>query len=340
MFRKKSPSEEKLFAQAEERLRALVAAETELREAELQRTLSVARAETTAMLTQQHRKLAEERRDELVRAEQRVLTELSGRLIAAQKEIEGKLTSWAQDLERIREGLAMQLARLEQRQRQLMTEAEGRFAAETERLVSDTDEHRAAVTRVRQEIEKQIKEAMEEAANELETNAAERRRALHEVADRLRNRERGLMEQIEREQGESVSKLTETFGDVERRLVEQVERSVGREAARLSEEAAVEFNSTIRATREEAARRLSRELDRAIESFSRQAERLLGERLVEIGESGGNRIERRLQNVTSTLERRQEEFVETLERRMNEIESRVRERMESLATLTGGRPRD
>ena len=79
------------------------------------------------MLTQEHRRLAEERRDELVRAEQRVLTELTGRLIAAQKEIEGKLTAWSQDVERVREGLATQVARLEQRQRQLMTDAEARF---------------------------------------------------------------------------------------------------------------------------------------------------------------------------------------------------------------------
>ncbi len=59
-------------------------------------------------------------------------------LIAAQRQIEGKLTAWAQDLERLREGLATQLARLEQRQRQLISDAESRFASETERLVSET----------------------------------------------------------------------------------------------------------------------------------------------------------------------------------------------------------
>ena len=339
MFRKRIP-EEQPPPEDEQRLHALIAAEAELREAELQRTLSVSRAEASAALAQEYRKLTEDRRDELVRSEQRVLTELSGRLIGAQKEIEGKLTSWAQDLERIREGLAMQLARLEQRQKQLMKDAETRFAAETERLVSDTEDHRDTITRVRQETERQIKEAMAEAANELETHAAERRRALHEVSDRLRNRERSLIAQIEREQGESVRKVTETFGDVDRRLVDQVERSVGREATRLSEEAAIEFNATIRASRDDAARRLSRELDRAIESFTRQAERLLGERLAQLGESGGGQIERRLQSVTGVLEQRQEEFVATLERRMAQIEANMRERMESLAIPTGGHRSD
>jgi hypothetical protein len=338
MFRKRTP-DDSLISAAEGRLAAFVEAEAARREAELQRTLSVARAETSALLAQEQRKLAEERRDELVRAEQRVLTELSGRLIAAQKEIEGKLASWAQDLERVREGLATQLTRLEQRQRQLLSDAESRFTAETERLSSETEDHRVAVVRLRTEIERQIKEAVDEAANELETHGAERRRALHEVADRLRNRERSLAEQIDREQTESIRKVTETFGDVERRLVEQVERSVAREAGRLTEQAAIEFNSAIRTTREEAARRLSRELDRSIEAFSRQAERLLAERLAELGESGGGRIERRLQNVTSILERRQAEFVDSLERRMSEVEAAVRERIQNLAGLTGGSPR-
>jgi hypothetical protein len=338
--RKQREPEDQALEQARLRLRAVIDAEVESREAELLRTLSLQRAEAAAQLAEEHRKLTQERRDEIVRAEQRILTELSTRLVAAQKEFEVKLASWTQDLERLREGLATQLARLEQRQRQLITEAESRFARETERLTSDADESRASLARLRAEIERQIKESNDAAASELETHAAERRRALHEVADRLRNRERRLAEQIERELGESVRKVSESFGDVERRLVQQVERSVAREAARQTEEAAVEFNEAIRTTREEAARRLSRELDRAIESFSRQAERLLGERLAEIGHSGGGQIERRLQNVIGDLERRQEEFIANLERRMAQAEAALRQRMEGIATLAAGRRDD
>jgi hypothetical protein len=335
MFRKRIP-DDTLLAEAEERLKELVAAAAERHQAELQHTLSVALAETSSLLGKEQRRLAEERREELARAEQRVLTELSGKLIAVQKEIEGKLTAWSQDLERVREGLVTQLARLEQRQRQLISAAEARFATETERLSSETEDHRTAIVRIRSELERQIKEAIDEGATELETHSAERRRALHEVADRLRNRERSLSEQIDREQTESVRKVTETFGDVERRLVEQVERSVAREAARLTEEAAIVFNSSIRTTREESARRLSRELDRSIESFTHQAERLLAERLAELGETGGSRIERRLENVTSILERRQEEFVAALEHRLAEVEAVVRQRMDSLAGIRSG----
>src|SRR5439155_24236105 len=162
MFRKR-PTDDQLLAEAKARIRAAVDEEVRNYETELHRTLSVSRAETSALLAEEHRRLAEERRDELVRAEQRVLTELSGRLIAAQKEIEGKLTAWSQDVERVREGLATQVARLEQRQRQLMADADARFTAETERLVSDTDDHRAAVTKLREDIARQIKDAIDAA---------------------------------------------------------------------------------------------------------------------------------------------------------------------------------
>jgi len=338
--RRRRETEDELLAGAKARLRAIVDAELAAREEELQRTISLQRAEAAAQLAEEQRKLTQERRDEIVRAEQSILSELSGRLIAAQKEFEAKLGTWTQDLERLREGLASQLARLEQRQRQLISDAETRFARETERLLADAEENRSAITRLRAEQERQIKDVIEETTNELETHAAERRRALHEVADRLRNRERSLTEQIDRELGESVRKVTETFGDVERRLVEQVERSVAREASRLTEEAALEFNEAIRTTREEAARRLSRELDRAIEAFTRQAERVLGERLAEIGQSGGGQMERRLQNVISGLEQRQDEFITTLERRMADVEARLRARLEGLAHVAGGRGQD
>lgn len=314
-MRRKRQTEDEAFLEARARLDALIRTEVEQREAELQRALAVARAETSALLTEEHRRLGEERRDELVRAEQRVLTELSGRLIAAQKEIEGKLTAWSEDVERVREGLAMQVARLEQRQRQLMSDAEARFASETERLVSETEDHRAALTRLREDIARQIKDSTDEASSELETHAAERRRALHEIADRLRTRERALTEQIDRELTESQRNLAETFADVERRLVEQVERSVGRETARLAEESASEFGSTIRSSREEAARQLARELDRSIETFVKQADRLLAEKLAEFNDTAGGRLERRYEGTIAALERRVAELEASLRER-------------------------
>jgi len=98
--RRKRETEDQAIAEARERLRVVIDAELERREAELLRTLSLQRAEASTQLAEEHRKLTQERRDEITRAEQRILTELSTRLVAAQKEFEGKLASWTQDVER------------------------------------------------------------------------------------------------------------------------------------------------------------------------------------------------------------------------------------------------
>jgi hypothetical protein len=325
--KKKDDTDDELIVRAQARLEALIDAEAVEREAELERTLALARSESAALLAQAERRLAEERRAELVERERRILTELSGRLVGAQKDAEAKLAAWAQDLERARESLGTQLSRLEARQKHLMAEAETRFTRETERLASDTEEHRAALARVRVEIDRAVKDAVESARNELETHAAERRRALHEVAERLRKRERDLTEQIEREQTEISRRLTETFAGVERRQVEQLERSLAREASRFAEAAAHEFDTAIKGAREEAARRLSRELERSVQSFTREAERVLAEQLAKVGDSGGQSFQRRLQQLSA---------------RISELEGALRERVgtstntESLMSNFGG----
>ena len=67
---------------------------------------------------------------------------------------------------------------------------------------------------------------MQQANAELEQHAAERRRALHEVADRLRKRERDLQEVAEREGNDAAQRIQIALGDVERRQVEQLQRIV------------------------------------------------------------------------------------------------------------------
>ena len=201
--------------------------------------------------------------------------------------------------------------RLEQRQQQLIGEAEARFVRESERLASDTEEHRTALARVRTDIERTLKNTVETARNELELHGAERRRALHEVAERLRRRERDLAELIEREGNEAARRLTEKFADVERRQVEQLERSLSREAGRFAETAAQEFDGAIKAAREDAARRLSRELERSVQSFAREAERVLAEQVRKGGDSGSQALHSRLQQLTA---------------RVAELESALRER--------------
>src|SRR5947199_6512014 len=92
------------------------------RAAELQRTLAIARAESSALLAQEERRVAEERRREFAEREQQASAELSKSLIEMQKTVEERLNAWTADLERAQQTFADEVARLAGRQRQLVAE--------------------------------------------------------------------------------------------------------------------------------------------------------------------------------------------------------------------------
>ena len=86
----------------------------------------------------------------------------------------------------------------------------------------------------------------------------------------------------------------------------------------------------MKAAQEEAARRLTRELERAVQSFARQGESVLAEHLNQLGDAGGRRLEKRLTQVAAGLERQQEDFVASLSRRLGEVETEFRDRLAAL----------
>ena len=129
---------------------------------------------------------------------------------------------------------------------------------------------------MREEIQNAAAEAIQQATNELEQMAAERRRALHEVGERLRRRER-TWEQTRAEEVDATQRLAASFAEVERRQAERLGRSLEREASRIVEAAAVEFDKAVRSARDEAVRRLSKELDDALTEHARLGMRYLAE---------------------------------------------------------------
>ena len=205
-----------------------------------------------------------------------------------------------------------------------------RLAADADRLAAESDDQRAALTRMRAELEKALEEALAMARAELDTHAADRRRALHELDERLRRREKELMERIEREELEASQRIRAGFEDVQRRQIEQMERIVERATATYSDEAAQQFAALVKSGREDAARRLSRELDRSVEVFAREAEAVLAERLAHVGDAGAQRLERRLTDATNALERQRDEWMGALDGRIAELEADVRRRLEDL----------
>src|SRR4029078_5828267 len=118
-------------------------------------------------------------------------------------------------------------------------------------------EQRTVIARMRDELKRAADEVAEQANAELESHAAERRHALHEVADGLRRRERELQELVEREGSDAAQRIQLALGDIERRHVEQLQRTVSRETTRYAEAAALTFDGSIQGQRGEAGRRLS-----------------------------------------------------------------------------------
>ena len=114
---------------AETRLDALVARETEAHVAEIERTLARARADSLSRLVAEERRIGEERRSALVERENKASAELSEALAQVEQRVGRRLTEWTGDLERTEQSLAAKLTGLAQRQEQLMAEAKSHHRA-------------------------------------------------------------------------------------------------------------------------------------------------------------------------------------------------------------------
>jgi len=297
---------------------------------ELQLTLARARADSRSLLEEQERQIAEERRTLVAQWEHDATAALGDKLNHVQAQVEQQLAGWAQDLDRIAEATKMRIAELEQRQQQVLREIELRLTADAERLSAESDEQRAGVARLRTELNRTLDDALGLVRSELDAHAAERRRALHELEERMARRERELTEQAQREEVDAMQRVRAGFADVSHRQIEQLERAVDRAVASHADEAAQRFAQLVKTSREDAAKRLARELDRAVSTFSREAETVLAERLAHVGDAGAQRLEHRVSNVAKELERRHDELVAAQDLRLSELESEMRRRIEDL----------
>ena len=184
-------------------LDAAVSAGAAQRLKELERTLARERAETVHLLAEQERQIREERR---VRSRarggagaRRTWSRRSPRTSAASK---SGSSAWSSDLERAQQQLKARLEDLVRRQADALAGHEARLADHAKEVETLEEEQQTAIARVRTDLERLVAEASATAQAEIEMHAAERRRALHEVGERLRTRERALREQIEREEVE------------------------------------------------------------------------------------------------------------------------------------------
>jgi hypothetical protein len=190
----RSEAVDQYLVDAQAQLRALVQREAEANAAELERALARSRADSISQLVEEERKLGEEHRREFAQRERDAGASLTEALTATQTQVEQRLAGWAQDLDRAADATKLRIAELAQRQKRLLSDIEVRLAADADRFAAESDELRASLQRMRAELDKSLGDTLSAAQAELEAHAAERRRALHELDERLRRRERELVE--------------------------------------------------------------------------------------------------------------------------------------------------
>jgi hypothetical protein len=328
--RDRGPTAEELIERAKQELAAFLDERTrELRD-ELARLIARERAEAGHFLTEQERRLADERRRlvdvQLEQAGERLVDGVT----EAQRQLEEKVKGWIDDLDRGQRAREAQFADLAQRQREALRAYDAKLAADADHLEAFTAEQRAQLAKLREDLERMAKDIAEAAALEIETHAAERRRALHEVSERLRARERTMRDQIEREELETTQRLQATLADAERRQVESLGRALDRATTRIVEEAERRFDEQIRQSRDKTAERLNRELDKALEHFAARAEKEVAERIAEAARATLERLQRQLQDVSRAAETQQEiasERVRLITERLNEALTAAEGRM-------------
>lgn len=251
-------------------LRETMATETAAHAEEIRRVLARERADMASLLAAEERRLAEERRAQFVDRERRASDALVDELVKAERRLDERLRSFSADLERAQRHLEDQLAHLEQRYRHAIAEVETRLEAEAAELGSTADAQRKTVLRLREELERAAGQAVTEALDELEAQTIERRRAIEEITERLRARENAVAESLERAETDVRARLDVVLAEWERRQNERLERVTEREVERHAQIAMLAFDERLREAREEAVKRLGRELDRAVELIVRE----------------------------------------------------------------------
>jgi hypothetical protein len=324
---------EHLSELARDELATFVETEMGERMLELERLLARERANASHQLSEQERRLSEERRDVVERQTERARVELTQAVSAVQERLERRLMAWAADLDRGQRELESHLTALGERQREAVAAYEARLDADAERVEAASEEQRLALLKLREALERLGTEFLEEGRSEIEIHAAERRRALHEVSERIRSRERALREQIDREEVEARTRLASGLADAEKRHLASLERAFDRAATRLSEYAEKQFDAQIRESREKAAERLSRELEKAIEQFARQAEQDVAGRIDDVARRTADNLQRRITDAARTGEAQHDLAADRVRQLIDRLEEAIAAAEDRIAML-------
>jgi hypothetical protein len=325
---------ERELERARTMLRSQLDNEVRSRVGELERILARARADSSSQLAEQERALAETRRHTIAEAEQAIQEKLAQMLAATQHDVEERIESWRRDLGTSESAISREVNDLVRGLQGMVQETKARLQADGERISTESEEQRALIARLREEMSESIEQALASNQDELDKFANERRRAIQDVAERLGRREHEILEQVGREETEVQRRIQAGVAEIERRQLEQLQRFAERTVSSVSDDHASKFDDAMSDAREEAARRLHRELERGIETFSRRAQAMLGDRMRTLSEESASKMEARMNAGLEELRARADRSWAALEKRVADFELELRARLENLGAET------
>jgi hypothetical protein len=293
---------EAIIAEARKSVRAAADDEATVQSEQLRVAIARAHADALSNYATEERRLSDERRGELAVRERELSEQLAETLAVVERRVEERLRAWEADLERAQRALADEVSALEQVQRQRIAGVEARIEAEAAELGTTVEQQRAAAVRLREELEATTKDALAAALEELQSQADDRRRAIEDISERLRQHEHAVAEQVDRAESDARARIENAFAELERRQVVELERATAREVDRLSEAGALEFENRMRAIREEAASRLREELDKTSETFLRRADLMIADQLQQAADAAAQRLDDRIVELARRFE--------------------------------------
>jgi hypothetical protein len=105
----------------------------------------------------------------------------------------------------------------------------------------------------------------------------------------------------------------------------------------VSDDHASQFDDAMREAREEAARRLHRELERGVEAYGRKAQAMLDDRLRVLSDESAGKIDARMKGALQEMRERADRSWATLEKQVADFEIELRARLENLSVETEGK---
>ena len=142
------------------------------------------------------------------------------------------------------------------------------------------------------------------------------------------------MERVEREEVEIQRRIQAGSVEIERKQLEQLQRFTDRTVSSVSDDHASQFENAMTDAREEAARRLHRELERGVEAYNRRAQTMLDDRLRALSAESAGKIEKQLKGALEEMRERAEKSWAALEKRVAGFELELRARLENLGIET------